>query len=258
MKYSVSSRQTGEYLKKADEIHFEYRDRKAIIDFIAKYPEAQIALDLPYVREEDIDWKELENNNIMSQGRLILGITFPSDLKEAKRLNIKTYFRPPVHTFQELSDLKAAGVDQVILGCPVFFQMDKVRQLGLSVRATANSAFLEGTWSPMEGWAGTYIRPEDIELYEPYVDVIQFTGSLTEEQALFRIYAEQHRWSGELNMVVKDLNYSATNRMIPPEFGKTRLNCRQRCMEPSASCHMCRNYLYLANPDLIRRITEQN
>ena len=194
----------------------------------------------------------------MAQGNFILGITFPSDLKEAKRHNIKTFFRPPVHTFQELRDLKDAGVDQVILGAPLFFQMDKVRQVGLSVRAIANSAFLEGTWSPIEGWCGTFIRPEDVTIYEPYVEIIQFEGSITEEQALFRIYAEQHRWSGELAMMVKDLNSSATNRMLPPEFGEFRLNCRQRCMEPGGSCRLCENYFFLANPDLIRRVIEQN
>lgn len=259
MKYSVSSRQTSEYLAKADEIRFEYRDRRAIVDFIEKYPETEIALVRPFIRPEDemIDWDEIRDINVMSQGRFILGIVYPDELAKAKELGIKTFFRTPVRTFQELKDIQAAGVDQVILGAPLFFSMDKVRQVGVSVRSIANAAFIEGTWSPMNGCTGTFIRPEDIPAYEDYIDIIQFNAGLNEEQALIRIYKEQHRWPGELELIVKDLRFSATNRMIPPDFAQARLNCGQRCME-TGHCHLCERYLTLANPDLIRRITEQN
>ena len=39
MKYSMSSRQTKEYLEKADEIRFEYRDYRSLFDYIEEYPE---------------------------------------------------------------------------------------------------------------------------------------------------------------------------------------------------------------------------
>ena len=40
MKFSLSNRQQSAYLKKADEILIQYRDRNALPDYEEKYPEA--------------------------------------------------------------------------------------------------------------------------------------------------------------------------------------------------------------------------
>ena len=40
MKFSMSSRQTAEYLQKADEIKVQWRDRNIIPDLFEKYPDA--------------------------------------------------------------------------------------------------------------------------------------------------------------------------------------------------------------------------
>ena len=40
MKFSLRNRQESTYLKKADEILIEWRDRKALPDYAEKYPEA--------------------------------------------------------------------------------------------------------------------------------------------------------------------------------------------------------------------------
>lgn len=57
MKYCLSSRQTAEYLAKADEIKVEYRDRESIIDLSNKYPNKTIILDCHLI--EDIDWDKI-------------------------------------------------------------------------------------------------------------------------------------------------------------------------------------------------------
>lgn len=44
MKFALSSRQTPEYLRKADQILVEFRDRKAMTDFIVDYPDKDIIL----------------------------------------------------------------------------------------------------------------------------------------------------------------------------------------------------------------------
>ena len=255
LKYSLSSRQVAEYLKKADEIKVEYRDRRTIPDLAEKYPDARINL-LPPEKEEDIDWKEIKNYQILSRNNFIFGIIRYTDIGPAKDNDINVYYRFPITTFQELEDVKRAGVCSVILGAPLFFRMDSVAKFEIPVRAIANVAHPEGSFTMLDGPTGTWIRPEDVEVYEQYIDTIEFMAVQKEEQALYRIYAEQHKWPGELNMVVKDLNHSATNRMIPPTLVESRLNCGQRCKE-TGRCHLCQRVLDLADPDKLRQYLKE-
>ena len=44
MKFALNCRQTPEYLRKADQILVEFRDRKALPDYIVDYPDKDIIL----------------------------------------------------------------------------------------------------------------------------------------------------------------------------------------------------------------------
>jgi (2Fe-2S) ferredoxin len=96
-----------------------------------------------------------------------------------------------------------------------------------------------------------WIRPEDVSTYEPYIDLIEFIGDITQEQALYRIYIEQKAWPGEVSDIITNLNYKGTNRLIPPHtFGIKRAVCGQRCQE-TGRCKICYRTLDLANPTLL-------
>lgn len=252
MKYSLSSRQTAEYLEKADEICVQWRDRNIIPDLFDKYPKANVVLKRYYSDcENPVNWEDIRMYNILGQGRFILGLSLMDEINLAKEHGYRFFYLAPVRTFQELTELKKLGVCYVELGAPLFFQMDKVRAHGVPVRAVANSAHHDSFFKHTDGVNGLWIRPEDVEQYDPYVSVIEFVGNQKQEQALFRIYAEQHKWSGDINMIIQDMNYPATNRMIPPELATSRLNCGQRCIE-NGRCHICYRLFDLANPELIR------
>lgn len=254
MKYSLSSRQDSSYLKKADEIKVQWRDRRSIPDLAEKYPTATINLTRYYQDSQDneIDWNEINNYRVLSKNQFVIGLTIPEEITVAKEKEYDFYYLSAVRTFEELRDLVNLGVCRVRLGAPLFFQMDKVKKFNISVYAVANHAHGDSIFQKEDGVTGTWIRPEDVETYEPYVDVIEFhSENKTQEQALFRIYAEQHAWSGELDMVVQDLNYKCTNRMVPPSLAESRLNCAQRCQD-SGRCQLCYRIFNLANPDLLR------
>jgi hypothetical protein len=222
----MSSRQSPEYLQKADEIKVQWRDRRIIPDLFEKYPNATINLTRYFQdSQEEIDWKQISTYNILSKGKLVLGLTAPNEMVEAREKSYKFYYLSAIRTFQELNEMVDFGVCRIRLGAPLFFQMNKVRKVYSGpIYAIANMASNDSIFEHKEGVAGLWIRPEDVPTYEPYIDLIEFVGNQKQEQALFRIYAEQHKWSGELGMVVQDLNYPCTNRMIPPTLAETRLN----------------------------------
>ena len=187
MKYTLSSRQTPEYLAKADEITVQYRDRNIIYDLVEKYPTAGINL-VRYYQESTqnlVDWNEIETFNTLAQGRLIIGLTLPEEVIEARQRGLKYYYLAEARTFAELRDFLRLGVCAIKITAPLFFQMDKVKQIcDVPIRAVANIANLDAVFTRPDGVTGTWIRPEDVELYEPYIDIIEFVGKQSQEQAL--------------------------------------------------------------------------
>ena len=254
MKYSVSSRQQPEYLHKCDEIKVMWNDRNIIFDLAEKYPGKTINLCRYYIHsnEEDIDWQEIKTYKTLTQDNFIFGLSYIDEIYECKKNNIDFYYLEPVRSFRELQGLKNMGARWAFIDAPLFFQMDQVKAIGLPIRATANLAIRE-FFTYDDGVPGPWLRPEDVDLYDQYIDTIEFGRvDLDQERALFRIYAEQKQWPGDVGLIIQDLNYMGVNRMLPPDFAEKRLNCGQRCQE-NGSCRICWRLLDLANPDLLSR-----
>ena len=248
MKICMHNRQESKYLNLADEIKIGFNDRKSLPDMFEKYPEKIFILEL--YSDSEIDWDEMKEYNILSREHLIFCIANKEQMNRCKEIEAKFYFGYPISNFYDLRAAIANGVVYVRLDSPIFFQLDRVKKLGVPVRAVPNVAYLDFIPRP-EGVCGTWIRPEDLEDYEKYIDVIEFEDcDERKEQALYRIYIEQKEWPGELNDIITNFNYKGTNRMIPPHvFGARRIKCGQKCQETD-KCKICYRFLDLANPEL--------
>ena len=254
MKFCLSSRQDHSYLVKADEIKVDYRDRRILPDLYEKYPEAKFILNLWQCDIEEVDLNEIKEYNILSKGRLTACIN-GNQYHYCQDIQLPFYFGFPITGFAELRSVADLGVTYVVLGEPLFFKMDRVKQFDIPVRAVPNVAHYNYLPRP-DGVCGTWIRPEDVELYEPYIVTLEFEDcDKAKEQALFRIYAEQKNWPGELKDIISNFKYEGTNRMLDSEFGKRRLICGQRCQE-TGTCQLCYRALRLANPQKIREYAE--
>lgn len=112
----------------------------------------------------------------------------------------------------------------------------------VEIRCQANQCY--NKYLPCEnGICGTYIRPEDMDLYEPFIQHIFFiTDELQKERTLIKIYKEK-KWPGNLNLLLNNLNYDIDNRAFDDRFVLHRLNCHHKCQENR--CNFCRNYFDL-------------
>ncbi len=252
MKLCVSARQDYQYLDWAQEIIFEYRDHKAIPDFIEKYPDRMIIVTyfIGYDNKEEIDWNQLISYNYLNNGNFLLAINSINLIQKCKDHGIKFYLAYPITSYDELTAALAMGSYYVRLGAPLFFDMDNIERNfpKARIRLIPNIAY-DDLYEHQNGIPGTWIRPEDIMMYDEYADVIEFNDAdIRKEQALIRIYWEQRVWSGDLQMIITNLNYPGVNRMIPSEVTEKRLNCQQRCVSRH-SCRICQRALDLANPD---------
>lgn len=255
MKYCLSSRQTSSYLEKADEIKVEYRDRESILDLVEKYPNKRYILDCYDV--EELDWSAIENYNILTKNNLVLCVPMVDMIRTANAIGVKSYYGFAIENFWELNAFLNLGVEYVKLGMGLFFQMDRVKMAvdNTKIRAVPNLAYNDNL-PHKDGVCGQWIRPEDLcTIYEPYIDVVEFADcDRDKEQALYRVYAEEHEWRSDLQALITNLNYPGVNRMILEEVAKTRLNCNQKCQY--GGCHICQRNLDLANPERLRQYVE--
>jgi hypothetical protein len=161
------------------------------------------------------------------------------------------YWGYPVSTYYDLRALKELGAAYVRLDAPLFFEMDEVKKFGIPVRAVPNIACL-GEIPTKNGIYGTWIRPDDVELYEDYIACLEFEDcDIDKEGALYRIYAEQKVWGGPLSMLISNLISDAENHLISQDGTKIRLNCGQKCQK-QGRCHICERILRLANSETLK------
>lgn len=253
MKYCLSSRQTPEYLKQCDEIRVLSRDINQIYDLLDLYPEKNIVYNLENLDDLKATLEELAK---LSQGRITLALYNLKDIDFCKQYNFPYFSIHPCKSLSQISALKALGVNQVLIDEPLTHMLHKVKLLNIPIRAIPVYSYLDG-FPRDDGVCGNWFRPEDVEAYSLYIDTIEF-GYQPEkrEQALFRIYAKEHEWPGELGRLVSDLNYVGINRMLNPEYTMKRMNCGMICAE--SKCSICYNLLDLATEEKMRELIPQS
>ena len=245
MKYCISARQPNSVLKKADEIKFSYRDKEKIIDCIENFPDKTFILTIP--KGYDYDYINWDLYKVYSEKvRFIMALDDLSLAPICKEKGILFYWTFPVTTWYELDSVIKLNPCYLFINDSLIFNLEKIKQkTNIPLRACPNLCYNDRI--PREnGIYGAWIRPEDVEVYEQYIDTFEFYYVInSEEEALLNAYTERV-WPGNLNLLLVNLNVSIDNRALPEEIGETRANCGRRCME-HGSCHFCETAFLFAN-----------
>lgn len=212
-----------------------YEDKDRIIDYIECIPEKTIILEIP--KESAVNWElyKAYSNKI----DFILCI---ADLRLAQLCNehgIKFFWAYPINTFYELQGVIKLQPSYIYLGAPLCFDLPRVKGItDIPIRLIPNVAY--DAYIPRDhGVCGQWIRPEDVEAYEPYVDVFEFdTNELQREAVLLHVYKDTKKWMGNLNLLITNLGVDVDNRAISPDLVTARVSCGQRCMS-HGTCHLC-------------------
>lgn len=116
----------------------------------------------------------------------------------------------------------------------------KVTQLcsikGVGVRAYANIA--QCAWDNAPDLTKFFIRPEDLNVYEPYLSGIEFAGDGKNiQEVMYEVYTDGY-WYGDLGEIILNFNSHVDSRCLPAEFGEWRFSCGKRCIK-GAGCGLC-------------------
>lgn len=245
MKYCVSARLGDAYMAKADEIFINYADIDYILDLIEKFSDKTVIVHVPK-DELDIDWTTLRAYS--EKIKIVLALEdLVYHMLDAQEYNIPYFWYYPATSFFELRGLLQSGVCAALIAAPLCFDLKKVIDLTnhtIDIRMVPNIAY-DAYIPHRDGIEGGYIRPEDVEAYEPYVDVIDFLHtSIRQEKTLFKIYHDEKKWDGNLNLLITNLDFDVDNRGIADDFAEHRMTCGQHCMS-RGTCHYCRTAFLL-------------
>lgn len=238
MKYCIHARQPLSVLAKAEQIKMRYEDHDILFDLVEKLPEKTFIIEIPFGTE--VDWNKMKQYNVLCQD-FVLALYDLKMIEKCKELEIQFYYAYPITSYFELTSIIPLQPAYIFIGMPLTFDVIKLNSLtNIPIRMCPNKSYDE--YIPRErenGICGQWIRPEDQEYYEPYIDVLEFAANdLTEEQTLLHIYKDNKEWPGNLNLIIKNLNYNIDNRVLPDDFAARRLSCLQRCLRDGI-CHHC-------------------
>lgn len=256
MKYCIDFALGGNYMNKVDELMIMTSENHNYGNFIKNHLNQRIIIKV-------IDTKDLlEERNLYKvfialKRELNLtnfAILLPSEcekkeyIEPLKDAEIDFFFFHLADSWVKLNYLIKLGVSDIYITESIGFDIARAGEYAhtnnVKIRAFPNVAQKE---VPVYDIYSFFIRPEDIPIYDPYIDVCEFfwKAKTNEQSVYYKIYAIDKQWFGELQEIIIGLNQSIDSRHIVKQFAETRCHCRQRCLSGDI-CHICDRVLDLA------------
>lgn len=156
-----------------------------------------------------------------------------------KQVGLKYYNSKILTTWDEVYIAIEEGVSDITIGGPLGFELKTLTKVlkgkNINVRAVADVAqFWKGTPSII----GFFIIPEDVKIYEPYINTLEL-GNSKRIDILLNIYKEG-KWLGRYNEIIFGLDSPLNGRSLFCAFGQRRINCERKCLK-GGNCKRCFN-----------------
>jgi hypothetical protein len=244
MKYCIPYYKDFRYKDVIDEVIYDYN--AGIVDMITKenWAEGQTIIINVAPTQEEKDaliptikmCKRVHNN-------CIVRITAAHDeiREELNSAEIPYFYANCANTADEVYGLIKKGASEVYITESLGFNIIKVgeycKSKNVKVRVIPNIAqYKVGFKEVIPDSSKFFIRPEDTELYEPYVDVFELGGAEDRLSVTYEIYRNK-QWMGDLSKLIVGFTEPFQNGGLVPHFGSERLKCGQRCMQEK--CNLC-------------------
>lgn len=272
MKYCINYSNKSHIIDKVDEILIRY-DKNKILELFTQFIPAHLnqRVIVQLMEENNIDTIVNNLKKIISIYNENKDIKFDIQLpfynqkfmEELKDTNLKYFFKAAANSWDKFTGLISQNVSDIYITDELAFELDKVAEIAhknnIKVRIYPNIA--QSRWDKLSDILKFFIRPEDIEMYEPYVDVCEFYGDKAQQiDTYYKIYQEDKKWFGDLQEIIIGLDSKIDSRYIIPRFAEKRIKCGKDCLK-GGKCEMCKRILDLSeqleNAHLIVQIDKE-
>ena len=257
MQYAVNYCK-GAKMEPFAEIIINYnRQDMELLTFLENHPNQRIILS---IKQNDIisfheaqGWRQL---NVIYDKYPFIAVRFEdlgafhqlTSIEEEciKELTVPYFFGAIVTTFDQLQYFLTQGVCAIYVAEDICFSLTWVKQLckekNVQVRAFPNIA--QANVRAVPALKKFFIRPEDVNIYEDVIDILEFWGPIERQEVLYRFYSKG-RWFGNLRDLILDLDIEFDSRRILPEFAQMRKICNRKCMR-GEPCEVCERILSIS------------
>ena len=249
MKSCIEWRKGFKYLPQIDEFNIDYKNKEIkLYQFLEQYAKTQrvnIRLPLSYTKD-DIDLLESAYHDKHYNIAIVLKDAYYTN--ELREHGTPFYFYEPCYDWDQFRANTSLGVSDVFISGTLGFELDKVSEVAkrnnVKIRCYANIA---QAWNKQgNGFKDFYIRPEDVDFYSQYVDVIEFFDSIDKQNVLYEIYFKDKEWNGNLREIIKGMTLDINNYYIlGSEFARRRSQCGKKCLKDQ-KCELCDRLIDLA------------
>lgn len=272
MKYCINYSNKSHIIDKVDEILIRY-DKNKILELFTQFIPAHLnqRVIVQLIEEDNIDTIVNNLKKIISIYNENKDIKFDIQLpfynqkfiEELKDTNLKYFFKAAANSWDKFTGLISQNVSDIYITDELAFELDKVAEIAhknnIKVRIYPNVA--QSRWDKLSDILKFFIRPEDIEMYKPYVDVCEFYGDKAQQiDTYYKIYQEDKKWFGDLQEIIIGLDSKIDSRYIIPRFAEKRIKCGKDCLK-GGKCEMCKRILDLSeqleNAHLIVQIDKE-
>lgn len=258
MKYAINWTRDFRHLHEVDEVILNYYSgSENVVSFVTDnftdYKSQRIIINLLELEEAEINKVVTYINKLRKDGFNIAAIITSTDfnINIMKENNIPFFFNKHAYNLDTAAALAEAGASDIYVVEELGFRLKDIQYIrekyGVQIRVfpnitqSANNKYING----MERF---WIRPEDTEIYEPYVDVFEILPGQKDTSRLSVVYEiyRDRQWLGNLNDIILDFKSPiVNNRGMDPHFAENRLNCGKKCL--IGKCNLCTQIGDLAN-----------
>jgi len=235
----------NDLINKADEWFIDYNpEDKTLLQFLELHKDKRINLrffdDFDITEPLNIGFvKDLQKQ--YSNIYIELKDYSPEVMKVIKENEIKNFFFYIfVNNIDAFYLLINNGVSDVYIVETLGFDLERLSKItkekNIQIRVFPNVA--QSQYEEIPDLKNFFIRPEDIQDYEKFVDVCEFLYEDEKCLNYFHIYSELKEWYGDLSEIITGIKIKLDSRYMLPKFGEMRSRCRKRCFYGD-SCHIC-------------------
>lgn len=241
MKYCIDYYNHFPNYEKADEYTIKYTGKiNVLIDFLEKHNTKRINL----VIEDELtdllinDLKEISKK----YSNLYFKFEYYSDeiAEIASENELRFFFATKASNWDTFLGLLETGVTDIYVVEDLCFDLERVSAVAhnedVQLRTYANVT--QSSWKYTPEIKTFWIRPEDIDIYEKYIDVLEFFGDPNHISVLLKIYKEDKQWFGKLKEIIIGIKSDLDSRYILPDFAERRISCDKKCLK-DGKCRIC-------------------
>ena len=242
MKYCLKYTNLCKNLSKVDEIQIQYIEDRGLLKFMEKFSKQRIILALNGFLPDGELQKLRAIHNQYPDYHFAVAFKNRETCNPEKLITegIDFFILEPCQNWEYFQWLLKLGVSDVNLSGALAFEFLKVKQVldrldrKVNVRITPN--ITQSIMAETADLIKFYIRPEDMDIYDEYIDVLEFAG-LEHQDTFYEIYSKRF-FIGNLNQCIYNFNDKVDNKGLTELFGARRVNCGQQCLK-GGNCRRC-------------------